>query len=184
MGNYTQRSTFFENVAISNKLIAHTHDLDGTGARNSFHRINDLEELLAACANWGHFPCVVHIDYEYRFKESQVGLPVKRIGNSLMFLAKLDLDTFPNKADAVMAAYDVAEDAMNQYIGFMREYYEQHGPCGEFLVFDLNQAKVEMSKVIVDTLFGWLLKFNDDRTARELAFDQGNYFTDVYFNNI
>lgn len=178
MSSFKTRTDYFKRIAIRNKLIAHEGSVlteDG-GLRNAFFRINGEEELMAACESWIHFPCVAHIGYDVRFKDTGVGLPRRITSNHLYFLAKKDTDTFEKEPDAIEAAYDIAHDAMMQFISYMREDFEVNGSCGQFFLFNLNGAKAEMLDPINEKLYGWYLIFEDEKVATEMAFDSPNFF--------
>src|SRR3954447_5301699 len=90
MSNFKQRSDYFRLIANKNKLIAHNRPIEegSIKLRKSFHRINDEDELNAACTQWAHFPCVVHIGNDINYKQPGTGLPAKLTGNHLYFLQK------------------------------------------------------------------------------------------------
>jgi len=66
MSSFKDRSDYFKLIASKNKLIAHNKLLSTGGNRVSFFRINNEEELSAACKNWAHFPCVVHAGHNLK----------------------------------------------------------------------------------------------------------------------
>ena len=182
MSSFLQRSNYFKKVATYNKLIAHDAIIEG-GNRMSYHRINGEEELMAACVNWAHFPAMANIGNHLNFKQHGTGLPGRTISNHLYFLAVLDMETYPNKADAIEAAYDQAFTVMMECLAFMWEDKEEHGNCGEFFLFDLAKAKADMLDPINQVIYGWYLIFEDEKKAEELMWDATKFIKDVN-NNI
>lgn len=175
MSNYKQRSDYFKLIAAKNKLIAHTEAIDSGGERDSFHRVNNEEELNAACTQWGHFPAVVHIGHSINFRSNGTGLPHKVISNHLYFLSVLDSATYALVPDQVEAAYEQAELAMSQFLAYMLEDYEENGSCGNLFTFDLNRAQAEQIGPINGTLYGWYLIFQDEQKGNSLAYNPINW---------
>ncbi|NNV57364.1 hypothetical protein [Limnovirga soli] len=178
-GAYKKRSDYFKNIANSSRVVAHNRPVSvgSTDLRKSFHRINDEDELNAACANWAHFPCVVHLDYSMRFKETGSFPGNRLVNDSLMFLAKIDMDAYANNlADGIEAAYNEAERAMNLYISFMENDYETNGSCGGLFYFD--EGKITVSKIgpVNDNLFGWVLQMQDEAPAKELLYNDEDWY--------
>jgi hypothetical protein len=179
MSSFLDRSNYLKKVAHFNKAIAHERDIESGGKRNSFHRVNDEEELLSACVNWGHFPCVAHIGYDGGFKDDQIGTPKNMMGTHLWFLSSLDNDAYPNKADAIEHANDESFAVMMEYLSFMREDREKHGATGYLFNFDLNNAKYDQLAGIASKLYGWYLKFTDSKPERALIFDSSKWYQGV-----
>src|SRR4051794_28022960 len=177
MSQFKQRSDYFKTIAHKNKLISHDRPIeDGSiKLRKSFHRINDEDELNAACSQWAHFPCVVHIGNDINYKQLGTGLPRKVTNNHLYFLTKV---ANPLSADAIEAAYDEAYTTMSQFINFMLHDLQQMEGCGELFLLDLNRSKSEMIGPINTTLFGWYLSFEDEQRATEFLYDEDSWITD------
>jgi hypothetical protein len=172
MSSFKDRSDYFKLICAKNKLIAHNAIIVGAdNPRCSFFRVNDEEELNAACVNWIHFPCVVHTGHNINFKQPGTGLPRMAIGNHLVFLTKLDRDTYTYDADAIEAAYDEALTAMNQFVSYMLNDMEENESCGNMFLFDLSKAKAEQIGPINQVLYGWYLQFYDEEKAREMIYD-------------
>lgn len=179
MSSYLDRSQYLKKIAGYNKMIANGVNVNGSGNRKSFHRINDEEELLAACINWAHFPCVVHIGHDGGFRDDEIETPKNVIKTHLYFLSKLDLVTYPNKADAVEMAYDESFTAMMQFLSFMREDREVHGVTGELFNFNLNRAKYDMLSGINQVLYGWYLIMEDSSPETALKYNTANFYKGV-----
>lgn len=176
--SYMDRSDYFEMIANKHIKIAHNRPISigSSSLRKSFHRINDEDELITACVNWGHFPCVVHFHHLMIFRQNGTGLPDRVTQNGLLFLAKQDMNN--KMSDTIETAYGEAEDAMNIFIQFMRKDNEENGTCGELFLFDANKMTAEMYGPINDKLFGWLLTFEDEHIAKDLKYDAANFFDD------
>ena len=179
MSSFLDRSNYLKKVANYSKAIAHNRNVDGTGARNSFHRINDEEELLSACINWGHFPCLVHIGHDGRFNDNEGETPKNIISTHLYFLDALNMDAYPNKADAIEVAYDRAYSTMIQYLSFMKEDREVNGAEGYLYKFNLAGAKYDMLSGINGKLYGWYLVLIDGKPEAELKFNAANFYQGV-----
>jgi len=171
MSSFKDRSDYFKLIASKNKLIAHNKLLSTGGNRVSFFRINNEEELSAACKNWAHFPCVVHAGHNLMFNQPGTGLPQMTVGNHLYFLAKLDSDNLPFGADQIEDAYDKALQAMMQFVSYMINDKQENGVCGEMFLFDLNRAKADMIGPYNSVLYGWYLYFADKEKVKELKYD-------------
>src|SRR4051795_92672 len=90
MSQFKQRSEYFKMIANKNKMIAHERPIEegSNKLRKSFHRINDEDELNAACSQWAHFPCVVHIGNDINYKQIGTRVTMKVTDNHLYFLSK------------------------------------------------------------------------------------------------
>lgn len=171
MSFFKTRSDYFKNLAINNKLIAHTAIVGGV-PRKSFHRINDEEELVAACVNYAHFPCLTHFGYSGRYSDRRNEVKKRRITNGLLFLDKV---ANVNSMDDRENAYDRAFEAMEQFIAYMAEDFELNGNCSPFQNLDLSQFNFEMYGPVNATLYGWLLSFSDDTAKNILVYDASKW---------
>lgn len=175
MSKYKERSDYFKMLANNNKLIAHNRPIDGSNKnRKSFYRVNDLDELNAACVNWAHFPCMVHVGHDILFKQPGTGLPRKVIGNHLYFLSKTKAK---NLADEMEAAYTESEEAMSQILSYMNEEMEAGHRCGNLFLFDLKGAHAEQIGPFNTVLYGWHLVFYDETRACDLGYKSIEWFT-------
>lgn len=178
MGTFLVRSEYLKKVASYNKAIANNVEVDGE-IRNSYHRLNDEEELLSAANNWGHFPCMVHIGYNGKFGDNQTETPKNRLYTHLYFLDILDNDTFENKADAIESAYDKSFEVMMECLSFMREDREVNGVTSNFYNFDLNNASYDRLSTINGKLYGWYLIFFDSKPESSLRFNPSKFYKGV-----
>ena len=181
MSNYKARSDYFKMIAHKNKLIAHAQPVaEGSEKlRKSFHRVNDLDELNAACESWAHFPCAVHVGHDKIFKQVGEGITRRVNANHLFFFAKIDSKTYPALSDAMENAYDVADTAMSKFLSYMREDLEANGACGNLFLFDLNRATAEQIGPYNSVLYGWQLTFYDEQKAWELCYKEDDWFEGV-----
>ena len=178
MSSFLDRANYLKKIAHYNKLIAHGVVIDGA-ERNSFHRLNEEEELISAAANWGHFPCVVHIGYDGRFSDHELGTPKNIMSTHLYFLSLINNDTYPNKADAIENAYDESFTSMTQFVAFMKEDREVNGATGNLFHFDLNGAKYDMLTAIMGKLYGWYLIITDIKPEKMLKFKASQWYKGV-----
>lgn len=161
MGIFKDRSNYFKQLAINNKSIAHTKVVDGE-QRVSFFRLNDEEELQAACANWMHFPCVNHFGFDGRYAGPEEVVK-RKLSNDLLFLSK----ALATDMDGIEDAYDEAFEAMEKWLSRMEWEYKTQGSCGPFSVFDPSRCSFVRYK-LDGNLFGWLLSFEDEKYADEI----------------
>jgi len=179
MAAYSTRNEYFENICYMSKLIAHNRPVtveDDDILRSSFFRINDEDELNAACVHWIHFPCVVHTGFAMRYRETGK-MPGNRINsNNLLFLAPAQMVGNVVIAEKIEDAYDAAEDAMNQFIGYMQNDFETNGNCGGFFNLDMSRMRAEMIGPVNGKLFGWQLIFEDEQQADEAAYDEVDWY--------
>lgn len=173
---YKERSDYFKMIAIKNKRTAHEQPVsEGSDKlRKSYHRINDLDELNAACVNWAHFPCIVHVGEERMYRQSGTGLPAKINGSHLYFLDKLPV--LNGIANAMELAYDAAEKVMSEFISYLQEDKEVNGVCGNMGMFDVNRASAEQIGPFNDVLFGWHLTFYLEEKDRALIYNSNDWY--------
>jgi len=179
MGSFKERSDYYKMIAHFNKMIAHDRPIaDGSEKmRKSFHRINDEDELNAACVNWAHFPCVVHVGYEIIYRENGTGIPRRVVRTHLYFLSRLNKQVNPFLADAIEVAYDEAAVAMSQFVGFMvNEVNKDDICCNTLFLFEVARSHAEMIGPINDSLYGWHLQFEDEVKAKELVYDRDDWY--------
>ncbi|MEP7375539.1 MAG: hypothetical protein ABI675_19495 [Chitinophagaceae bacterium] len=164
MSFFKTRSDYFKYLSSANIIVAHGIDVGGV-VRKSFHRINDDEELAAACVNFAHFPCVAHIGYNGRYSERPNELKKRRLTNGLLFLDKVPN---PNSMDDRENAYDRAFEVMEQFIAAMLYDFESKGQCSNFQNLDLSLFNFDMYGPLNATLYGWLLTFVDEQMGISL----------------
>jgi hypothetical protein len=163
MGSFKNRSDYFKSICNNNILIADGRSITGGGLRKSYFRINNEDEFDAACENWIHFPCCVYIDYSFKYKDVFPGYLRKVITNELWFLAKIDKDQSPLIADAMENAYDLALQAMDQFVSWIDKEMREGRVCGEIFHFYEDQTKVERLDILSNNLTGWRLIFQDEK---------------------
>jgi len=171
MSFFQTRTNYFKELCELHKIVAHNTPIDG-GLRKSFHRINDEEELGAACINWGHFPCVVHLGYTMRPRDNEGNELNKTIINSLLFLSK---QKEGDMADKIQEAYDEAYEIMSDFISWFKNELEENGTCGNFRNIDFSNMKADMYGPLNNNLYGWLLLFTDESYAPEFSFDKNKW---------
>lgn len=175
MSRFKDRSNYIKMICEYNLLVAHNAAINGSEElRKSFFRINNEDELNAACKNWAHFPCVVHVGYDLGFTQPGTGLPKPIVGTHLYFLDKIDLDLFTYQSDAIEQAYDNAYTVMQQFISWLLEDMEVNGSCGNLFLFNMNGAKAEMLGPINETLYGWYLVIKDTQN-KSFEFDSSKF---------
>ena len=174
MSSFKSRSDYFKQIANLSRLIAHNRPItDGSDKlRKSFHRVNSQEEFDSAVANWGHYPCVVHLGHSVRFKKAGIGVPQRVTENNLRFLDKINKSVCKNEADAIEVAYDRAYTAMVQFLGRMSED-ARNQPCFRF---DLNRAQTENTGQVAEGVFGWDVTFYDDNKEKGLVYLGADWF--------
>lgn len=164
MGFYKNRETFVEGLAEADPMVQHNQPVTvgSSELRQSFFRINDEEELLAACVNWIHLPCVAMYGLSGAMANKD-GSKRQRNFNTWWFLTNLVLDeNNPVEADAITNAYDTTFTVMMNFIKAVNDEYEENGGCGEFMYLDLNNIKWSQEGPIGNGLYGWILTFFDE----------------------
>jgi len=159
---------------MQNKLVAHNMLIAGTEDqyRNSFFRVNDVEELGSAVVEYCHLPCVAHLGFDVRYKAPVGGaMPRKTINTTLWFLSKADTTAYSNRADAIEAAYAEADQVLTQFISYMLNDQEAC-PCCHF---DFETAKIEMIGPELNELYGWQLQIQDSQSGAELEYDPAHW---------
>jgi hypothetical protein len=172
MGIFKDRSNFFKNLAQKNKAIAHGVLVDGE-ARNSFHRMNDDEELQAGCVNFAHFPCMVHFGFDGGYSSQKNSLTRRKLSNGLLILAKVD---DPMNMGQREDAYDLSFEILEQILAWMNYQWLTMDSCGPFTNFDLSRCSFSPVE-INGNLFGWSMSFTDEVWADEVNnFDATKWF--------
>lgn len=164
MGFYQQRELYVEGISGVHPWVLHNQPVvDGSNdLRRSFFRINDEEELLAACVNWIHFPCVVMISLSGGLINKSGSIRQNNV-NEWWFLEKMTLDPEnPVSAPAITIAYDRAFKVMQDYIKQVFDDYEENPGCGYFFEVDLERFKWQQVGPVGDQLYGWILTFSDE----------------------
>lgn len=182
MSNYKTRDEYFGLITHKNLLIAHDRQIPDTDKyRKSYFRVNDMDELNAACVNWAHFPCVVHMGHDILFRQPGAGLPRKIIGNHLLFLSRIkneERGDTTSIARQIQNAYKEAEQAMDEFLSYMKEEMDENNICGELFLFDLEKAQAEQVGPFQQVLYGWALVFYDETKATTMQYDAAKWYTD------
>lgn len=156
MGFYKNREDYVRSLSIGDPDVAHLQE-----GRQSFFRINDVEEILEACTTWIHFPCFVQL--------SLAGMDVNKGGsirqvnsNSWMFLSNRifdETDEDNSEAAAISRAYELTFNVMQRY---KRKLYDdsEDSECWGEIEFD--RFKWEQVGPFGDLLYGWVLTFTDE----------------------
>lgn len=171
MSFFKKRSDYIKSLANAHKLVAHGREVSGE-VRNSFHRMNDEDELMAACVNWAQFPCVVHCGFNGRYTGDTNAVPKRKILNSILFLHQAGTGM-----DSIENAYDTAFQVMEDFISKMYSEFTEKGYCSNFSNLDLSRFSFYEYGPIGAQLFGWSLQFEDDVFVDELTrFDQSKWY--------
>lgn len=161
MGFYQQKEDYLRSICIADRDIAHMQPVaeNPEELRQSFFRINDVEELLEASQNWIHFPCVVQL--------SLAGMDINKGGsirqvnsNSWMFLSKKIYDLAEDSEPAAITrAYDLTFDVMHRS---KRKLYDnsEAGECQAYM--EVDRFKWDQVGPVADGLYGWILTFTDE----------------------
>jgi hypothetical protein len=172
MGIFKDRSDFFKGLATGNKKIAHGREIDGE-IRNSFHRLNDEEELLSACINFAHFPCLVHFGFDGRYTSENNAVSKRLLNNDIIVLQKVDEITGMDQREE---AYDLAFEILEELLSKMHNLFETEGRCGPFDNFDLSKCSF-LRYSVNGNLYGWLLSFTDEVFADSINdFDASKWY--------
>ncbi|HEX8358425.1 MAG TPA: hypothetical protein VF610_13470 [Segetibacter sp.] len=173
MGFYKQREEFLQGLCEAHPLVKHNQPVavDDATPRYSFFRINEEEELEAACKNWIHFPCVVSFDLSGQ-DVSKDGSIRQRNNNTWLFLTKVEYDPAnPIYATALTEAYDTTLSVLMDFKKWIADEYDENGGCGIFRYLDDAFGKWERYGPVADYLYGWILNFNDETRPGELTLD-------------
>jgi len=168
MSLFKDRSDLFKRIATLNKTIAHEKD-----GRKSYFRLNDEEELAAACINWAHFPCLVHFGFSGRYTDNDKAVGKRQIANNLLILSKAKSTT---DMDSIAAAKDEAFAVMEEIISWMLNEQEEKGQCGPFDNLEMSSFSFTEHGPVGATLYGWDLSFADETYPRNIiVFDAAKW---------
>lgn len=175
--DYKTRSNYFKSIAEKNKSIAHGKiELNSNKPNHSFFRINNEEELTAACANWVKFPCLVHAGHNIAFIHNGDELPKKKNYNHLYVLAAINKNNFTFESDAIEDAYDRSYKTLSEIISYMLNEVDVNGSnCNGLFVFNMNNAKVDQVGPYNEKLYGWYLSFYDISRGKEFEYDEEDW---------
>ena len=133
--------------------------------RKSFFRLNDEEELNAACVNWAHFPCMVHFGFSGKYSENENEVKKRLLLNDILILDKV---ISPAGMDSIQAKKDSTFALMEDIIAYMLDEYETDKYCSPFSNLDLSLFSFSEYGPVNSTLYGWRLSFNDEQFPTNL----------------
>ena len=167
MSIFQIRTDYFKGLANKNKLIGHDRFLSGSAGpkRKSFHRINDEEEINAACINWAHFPCMVHFGFSGKYSEKENEVKKRLVLNDLIILDKVKA---PTDMASIQEKRDSTFSLMEDIIAHMLEQFEEDQYCSPFQNLDLSLFSFSEYGPLNSTLYGWRLSFNDEQFPNNL----------------
>lgn len=168
MGLFKTKEDYLKNLCINHPDVAHTKLVDGI-PRNSFFRINNDEELIAATISHIDYPAVANVSLRGRITDKDNALVDIRhlFSNSWMFLQHVSQVAL-GVSDAVQECYDQTFMIMEDFIKAMKDDFETNGHCGVFENFDLNKINYVMIGPISQNEYGWQLFFDDQQKATRL----------------
>ena len=171
MGTFADRENYLEQLCIDHPDVAHQGPREGGGQRNSFFRINDEEELIAATINNIDHPCVCNLSIQPKLTDKDNALSDMRWvwNNAWAFLDHVENpsteDTMP---DAVQAAYDSTFTIMEDFIRSMKEDWEENDRCGAFEQINFNTFNAVQIGPTVQNEYGWILYFDNEQKATRI----------------
>lgn len=168
MGTFKQREDYLKQLCIAHPLVAHNSVVDGV-TRNSFFRLNNELEIIAATIQTITYPAVGYIQIAGRLTDMDNALVDIRhvFKNAWLFLTHVDnaSDTDEGITDRIQVAFDVTFTIMEDFIRMMKDDWELNGHCGAFEAFDLNKINYEQTGPIIQDEYGWILYFEDQIKA-------------------
>jgi hypothetical protein len=174
MSSFKDRSDLFKLIAKRNLQLRHTVVEDDT-ARKSFFRINDEEELDSSLVDKVHFPLLVHVGHNVRFRRPQTGLIKRLTTNSLLILDKVSNNLDVNDADAIEAAYDKTMGIAEEIISYIKKLYADNSVCNPFGLFDISKYTITQVGAIAGNLYGYQLLFEDDAKTTALEWNANKW---------
>ena len=173
MSFYRVRSAYFKMICGVCKLFSHGRVDPASGdVRNTFFRLNNEAEALAAQVNSMHFPALVHLDYAVKpfLKDDDERLA---ISNAFWVLSR----PADASADALEDAFSEAEEGLIQLIAYMLNQYEESGSCGPFKLIDISMFSWQQTGPEMDGLYGYELHMREEqRPTALLNFNPENYY--------
>lgn len=165
MAFYKDREQYNRQFAETQYQVLHNKpaSTEDETPRQSFFRINEEEELVAACANWIHFPCMTMVGLSGGLINKKDSIRQQNT-NAIIFLSKLQLDqNNPIKATALTEAYELTLGVMADYIAKLLNDFEEDECGGIFKDLDASSFKWEQYGPVGDgELYGWILSFSDE----------------------
>jgi hypothetical protein len=174
MQSLTTHSAYFESLCNKIKLFSHGRpDTTNGDIRRTYFRLNDAEEALAGQVSGMHFPALIHHDYAVKgaLKGDAERL---NVANQFWVLAQ----PIDSTADAIAAAYNIAELALQKLVRRMLKEAEQEGTCGPFQNLDIGMISWQaISGPELDNLYGFELNIREDQKATDYtAYNDEDYY--------
>ena len=170
MGTFKTKENYLKQLCIDHPDVAHGSVVNGI-TRNSFFRLNNDEELIAATLTNISYPAVGYQFLRGRLKDTDSALMDIRhlFSNGWIFLQHVSMITVTDGfTDAIQECYDQTFSIMEDFIKMMKDDYEANGHCGAFENFDLNKINYEMVGPVLENEYGWQLFFDDEKKATRI----------------
>lgn len=170
MGTFKSKENYLKQLCIDHPDVAHGAVVDGI-VRNSFFRLNNDEELLAATITNISYPAVGYMSLRGRIKDTDSAmLDIRHLfSNAWLFIQHVSMITVTDGfTDTIQECYDQTFAIMEDFIKMMKDDFEANGHCGAFERFDLNKINYEMSGPIYENEYGWYLYFDDEQKANRI----------------
>lgn len=181
MGTFKSKEDYLKQLCIVHPVVAHGSVVNGI-TRNSFFRMNNDEEILAATIANISYPAVGYYSLRGRIKDTESAMVniFHLFSNAWIFVQHVSMITVTDGfTDAIEECYDETFGIMEDFIRMMKDDYEANGHCGAFEVIDLNKMNYEMVGPVYENEYGWILYFDDERKANRIITgddDTGNYW--------
>lgn len=168
MGTFKSKEDYLKALCIAHPTVAHEEVVGGI-ARNSFFRLNNEEEMLAATFTNINYPAVGYYSLRGRTTDQDDALTdIKFLfSNAWIFLQHVNIIDL-GVADKIQACYDQTFSIMEDFIKSMKDDFETNGHCGAFQDFSLNKMNFEMVGPVLEMEYGWILFFDDSQKATRL----------------
>lgn len=168
MGTFKTKENYLKQLCIDHPDVAHGAVVDGV-IRNSFFRLNNDEELIAATITNISYPAVGYISLRGRLKDIDNALIDIRhnFSNAWLFIQHVNMIN-SSFTDSIQECYDQTFSIMEDFIKMMKDDFEANGHCGAFEKFDLNKINYEMAGPILENEYGWYLYFDDEQKANRI----------------
>lgn len=168
MGTFKTKENYLKSLCIAHPTVAHETVVNGI-KRNSFFRLNNDEEIIAATIKNISYPAVGYQSLRGRLTDQDNAMVDIRhlFSNAWLFIQHVNLIDIAF-TDAIQECYDQTFAIMEDFIKMMKDDFEANGHCGAFEDFDLNKINYEMVGPIIQSEYGWILYFDDQQKATRL----------------
>ena len=172
MGTFKDKENYLKHLCIAHPTVAHDTVVDGI-LRNSFFRINNDEEIMAATIARISYPAVGYQSLRGKLSdEDNAQTDIRHLfTNSWMFIQHVSMITGGGFTDAIQECYDQTFGIMEDFIRAMKEDFDENGHCGAFDFIDLNKMNYVMVGPILENEYGWQLFFDDEQRADRILSD-------------